>query len=194
VVNRAGNQLFYIDPRGRDARRFSPVDTVGRPVLAGRIELGPGNELYLLDRLQGHILQLDDNLQVVRTFQGPSGGRGFTDFKLRQGGLWALDGLAGTVHVFSLAGRVERTIVLEKNRLQFPVSLEVDGGGRLYLLDRHAGRIGVFDPQGRFQYAFLRRGKGRGELWYPAQIRFDWQGRLCVVDEGNGKVEVYGRH
>lgn len=80
------------------------------------------------------------------------------------------------------------------DKVDFPVSLALGpSGSAIYILDRHQHRVVVFGLDGRFQYDFLGLGKGQTQLYFPRQLRFDPWGRLCVVDEGNGRIEVFKR-
>jgi DNA-binding beta-propeller fold protein YncE len=191
VIERSTNQLLYVNPTEKEVRRFSLSYPDGSMIFPARLAVdGPGR-LLVLDRMRGAVVRLDDNLKVEKTFAGGSGGKGFVDFKVKQDGLWVLDGLAGKVYHFTGDG-APATVVLE-SRLEFPVSIEIDEAGQLYVLDRHAGTVAVFGPRGDFRFDFLGRGKRHGRLWYPAQLLFDWEGRLCVVDEGNNRVDIFSR-
>jgi hypothetical protein len=141
--------------------------------------------------MRGTVVRLDDNLKVEKILAGEQGGKGFVDFKVKKTGTWALDGLSGKVYRF--AGDGAPAVLALARSLAFPVSLEIDEAGQLYILDRHAGSVAVFGPQGEFRYDFLGQGKRHGKLWYPAQLLFDWAGRLCVVDEGNSRVDIFNR-
>jgi 6-phosphogluconolactonase (cycloisomerase 2 family) len=77
--------------------------------------------------------------------------------------------------------------------VDFPVSLAVGPADSFYILDRHQNNIVVFSRDGQFQYSFLEFGQGPNQLYFPRQLRFDPWGRLCVVDEGNGRVEIFSR-
>jgi hypothetical protein len=191
VIDRSSNQLLYVDPSEQQVRRFSLSYPDGSMIFPARLALDGQGRVLVLDRMKGAVLRLDDNLIVEKVFAGPEGNRGIVDFKVKGSKLWALDGLAGKVYQFVGDG-APTTLTLE-SALEFPVSLEIDDGGQLYILDRHAGKVVVFGPQGDFRFDFLDRGKGSGRLWYPAQLLFDWAGRLCVVDEGNSRVDIFSR-
>ena len=49
----------------------------------------------------------------------------------------------------------------------------------------------AFTEKGQFLYRFLDLGQSVGKVYFARQIRFDPWGQLCVVDEGNGRVEIY---
>ena len=79
------------------------------------------------------------------------------------------------------------------DRVDYPVSLAIGPSGFIYILDRHSRDVAVFDPAGEFKYRFLQPGIASGQLYYPAEVRFDpWEG-LAVTDEGNARVEVFKR-
>jgi streptogramin lyase len=193
VVERSVNQLLYVSFKEKKVRNFTLTYPDGGIIFADRPAVDLQGRLFLLDRLRGAVLQLDDNLQVVKTLAGNAPGfTGFGDYKIKSDGLWALDGLARKVYHFDAGGVLTKVVQLSPG-LQFPVALEIDPAGQFYILDRHAGTIAVYDREGKFKFDFLTKGKRRGQLWYAGQLLFDWEGRLCVVNEGNGRVDIYGR-
>jgi sugar lactone lactonase YvrE len=191
VIERSSNQVLHVNPREQQVRSFSLTYPDGSLIFPARLAVDGQGRLLVLDRMRGAVVRLDDNLKVEKTFAGQTGSKGFVDFKIKGNELWALDGLAGKVYRF--AGDGAPTTVDFEPRLEFPFSLEVDEGGQLYILDRHAGTVAVFGPRGDFRFDFLGRGKRHGKLWYPAQLLFDWEGRLCIVDEGNNRVDIFSR-
>jgi sugar lactone lactonase YvrE len=191
VIDRSGNELLYINPREEQVRRFSLNYADGGLIFPARLGVDQKGRLLVLDRMKGTVVRLDDNLRVEKIFAGPDGSRGFIDFKIKGNKLYALDGLSAKVYLF--VGDDPPTTVSLADSLEFPVSLEIDEAGQLYILDRHARKVVVFGPRGDFRFDFLDRGKGHGRLWYPAQLQFDWDGRLCVVDEGNSRVDIFSR-
>ena len=48
----------------------------------------------------------------------------------------------------------------------------------------------MFDKNGKFLYEFGSRGKNDGELWYPAGVAVDDDGRIYVADHGNHRIQV----
>ena len=77
--------------------------------------------------------------------------------------------------------------------MAFPRSLAVDKNNFLYILDRHKGKVVVYDSSGNYKYNFLEAGEARGHLYYPIELKFDPWGQLCVVEEGNGRVQVFSK-
>ena len=95
------------------------------------------------------------------------------------------------MYKFSLNGTLESRIALDASVVEFPRSLAVADNNSLYVLDRHRGTIVVFGSNGEFKYNFFEAGESRGKLYYPIEIQFDPWGKLCVVEEGNGRVQVF---
>ncbi len=67
----------------------------------------------------------------------------------------------------------------------------MDGQGRVYVLDRMAGAVQVFDASGRFVRTIGRRGEGPGELQSPTAIGWGPRDNLWVVDPRNARYTVF---
>jgi len=70
-------------------------------------------------------------------------------------------------------------------------ALEIDPRGRVYVLERTARTVKLFDSAGVHLRTFGREGGGPGELADPIGLALDPDGRLWVVDPGNGRYTVY---
>jgi len=190
VVEKGRNTLTSIDLL---SRKVTPVTLHyhDRLIYPDRLEYA-GGLFYILDKASGDIISYNRALEPQ---QGYSCGKcllGFVDFKIYDRTLWALDRKQKTVYRFDLAGALDGTVLLGDS-VSFPVSLAIGPSGYLYILDRHKRNIAVYDKAGTFKYHFLRYGFTRGDLYYPIEIRFDPWGGLCVIDEGNSRVEVFSR-
>jgi len=188
VVEKGKNSLSYIDLK---ARKVTPATLYFRGALVypDRIE-SAGPLLYVLDKATGAIISYSTDLAAKTRFS--CSGCGVVDFKIHGNRLWALDQQGKTVYRFRLDGTREAVIPLG-DTVNFPVSLDIGPSGYIYVLDRHGRDIAVYDKDGIFKYRFLGKGISRGQLYYPVEIRFDPWGRLCVVDEGNARVEIFRR-
>lgn len=67
----------------------------------------------------------------------------------------------------------------------------VDAYGRIYVLDRQAAEIRVFDESGAHVRSIGRKGSGPGEFRDAIGLDWDAQGRLWVVDPGNARYSVF---
>jgi DNA-binding beta-propeller fold protein YncE len=188
VVEKGRNSLTKIDLK---AKALAPqvLKYRGTTVYPDRLAL-VSDKLYVLDKLTGNIIEYGFDLQASVVFEGS--GNGFIDFVVNEAGLWALDGRLKKVLHFDMGGKLKNEISLG-DQVSFPVALEVGPSGFLYVVDKHAGTVVVFDTAGNFKYTFLEKGHGDNKLYYPEDILFDPLGRLCVVDTGNGRVAVFSR-
>lgn len=192
VVERERNCLLYIDLNSQQVREFSLATTTDKKIFIGRIASDNQHRLYVSDRFSGRIYALDDNLKIVTTFAPQAGGH-FIDFKIVDTQLWALDWKQQIVYQFDQSGKQQQRIILDKV-LRFPYSVAVDNSHQLYILDRASAKIYHFTTQGKYVADFGQQGYRRGQLSYAAQLMFDWQQRLCVVNQGNDRIEVFTRH
>lgn len=187
VVEKGRNSLTLIDIK---AKKVTPntLKDGDRLVFPDRIAYA-GGKLYVLDRSSGQVLRLNADLSVDRRFGCPDCTAGLYDFVIDHGSVVALDPRDRKVYRFNADGTVAKSITL--SGVDFPVSLAVGAGGFIFVLDRHQSCVLVYDEDGQFRYKFLRLGQAVGEVYFPRQVRFDPWGRLCVVDEGNGRVGIY---
>jgi len=189
LIEKGRNSLTMIDLPNKLVEPHSLADN-GQTVFPNRLE-SEGDILYILDKATGQVLRLDRDLKVTGRFTCQDG-TGFADFKIRNGFLWAMEKNGKAVSCFSMDGKQLSSVALE-DVTGFPYSFEVGPSGIFYVLDRHEGDVVVFDKKGRFRYRFLTPGQSRGRLYYPIELKFDPWGRLCVVEEGNGRVEIFKR-
>lgn len=190
LVERERNAITKINLKEKKTTPFT-VKHKGSTVYPRRLELD-GDLFYVLDMSDGSILALDQQMNVKKQYQCPNCDSGFVDFKMRGESLWALDMQQKTVYRFDKSGQVKSKIKIS-DQVVFPYAIEAGSGGFIYILDRHNGNVAVFDVTGTFKYSFLGLGHVRGKLYYPVDLQLDPWGRLCIVDEGNGRVEVFGR-
>jgi len=191
VIERGRNTITKIDLK---AKTVNPLQLKYQDQLVypGKIE-SLGDKIYLYDRSAGNILFLNQEAQIINSISCNECKSGFVDFKVTSAGeIWALGQEEQALYHFNNDGNFVKKIVLNDPTL-FPVSFDIDTSGIFYLLNRHEGNIVVFDQEGRLKYRFLGKGHVHGRLSYPTEIRLDPWGRLCVVDEGNGRVEIFGR-
>lgn len=190
VVEKGRNSLTSIDVKAKAVTPHVLKDGE-RTLVPDRLEFKDGT-FYVVDKATGEIALLGKDLSVKKWISCAECSTGIVDFKLTTDGIWVLDQLDKKVVRFDGEGKVLKSFTVAQH-VEFPVSLAIDSAGNVYVLDRHKAAIAVFDPQGGFKYTFLAKGWSRGELYFPIEIVFDPWGGLCVVEEGNGRVEVFGR-
>lgn len=190
VIEKGRNSLSYIDLKEKSVTP-NVLTYQGRTIYPDRLESDQGL-LYVIDKQTGNILSFTENLEFQNIFSCSQCPWGFVDFKIHKGKLWALDQANKSIRRFDLKGNSIDGFILGDS-VNFPVSLAIGPNQFIYVLDRQRRNIAVYDKSGIFKYRFLQKGIARGQLYYPSEIRFDPWGGLCVVDEGNGRVEIFKR-
>jgi DNA-binding beta-propeller fold protein YncE len=190
VVEKKENSLSYIDIKARKVTQHT-LHYGGDLIYPDRLE-SSGGQMYVLNKATGDVLGYGPDLEPGARFSCGDCPWGFVDFKIYGDRLWALDQRRSIIYRFNLEGGLEERTELG-GTIEFPVSFAVGPSGYIYVLDRHGRNVSVHDKTGAFKYQFLDRGIARGQLYYPTEIRFDPWGGLCVLDEGNARVEVFKR-
>ncbi|RFT17085.1 MAG: hypothetical protein OP8BY_1027 [Candidatus Saccharicenans subterraneus] len=78
----------------------------------------------------------------------------------------------------------EESIILE------PAVVDADDAGNIYVLDRKAVQIKVFDPQGKFVRVIGRQGQGPGEFQSPRYFQITPQKNIMVTDPALRRVSL----
>ncbi len=191
VVERSENALLEIVLSTRTIR-VHRLYYRGKELFPERI-VWRKSKLYVLDRESGGVAFVKikgRELEVERIWvpkERPF--IGFLDFKVKDEGIWALEKTFHRIFYLSRDGREE--IWSPAEGLVYPVSLEVDGG-RIYILDRYLRKIFVFALKNppKMLFSFLEMGWRPGQLYLPRELEMTPKG-LLVVDEGNGRVELW---
>ena len=71
-------------------------------------------------------------------------------------------------------------------------AVQLDGEGRVYVMDNHARELRVFDDRGAHVATIGRRGAGPQEFEYVAGLAWAPDGALWLVDAGNGRYTRLG--
>jgi len=72
-----------------------------------------------------------------------------------------------------------------------PACLTVGDDGRIYIADRKAGHIKVFDPGGTFLHCIARSGQGPGEIGYIRDISFTPDQKIMVNDTRSKRLHFF---
>jgi DNA-binding beta-propeller fold protein YncE len=73
----------------------------------------------------------------------------------------------------------------------WPVSIDVDHEGQVYVSDENLHRISIYDQDGKFLDKWGAPGSGDGELKGPSGIAFDREDHLYIVDSQNNRVQKF---
>jgi len=190
VVEKGRNSLTLIDIGAQTIKPYILRDGKSQ-IFPDRIS-HDGKNLYVLDRASGQVLRLAGDLSVEQRFNCPDCAAGMIDFIVADNKILTLEPREKKIYRFHFDGTIADVINLG-DEVDFPVSLALGPSRFLYVLDRHQNKILAYDELGKFRYSFLGEGQSAGKVYFARQLRFDPWGHLCVVDEGNGRVEIYGR-
>ena len=75
--------------------------------------------------------------------------------------------------------------------LVWPVSIDLDSQGNLYVSDEWLNRISIFSSDGDWVGSWGTRGQADGEIDQPSGIAFDSEDNLYVVDTGNNRIQKF---
>lgn len=188
VLEKGKAALTEIDVRSRDVAPHKLVDS-GATLYPQRLKAGEGN-FFIIDKASGDIVILDQDLAVSRRLSCPDCTAGYADLSVKGDQVYALPLLGSEVHVFDKTDAPSRKIPLTPAP-EFPISLALAADGGFFVLERHGGTVAHYHADGRLLARHLGPGQRAGNLSYPVEIQVDPWGRVCVVDEGNGRVSVF---
>lgn len=117
-----------------------------------------------------------------------------TGLEARKGGGWlAAIGAKAQIAVFEANGRESNRWTLPSDGPvpAWPAGITIDSEGRIYVADRHNGRILVLDSSGRWVGLGSRKGWDAGLLIRPAGLAKLPGDRLLVADQGNGRAQLF---
>ncbi len=70
-------------------------------------------------------------------------------------------------------------------------SLDVDGDGNIYILDRKDKKVKIFDSSGKFVKKFGEEGQGPGEMYLPVSIQVTPSNELVIGDAANQRLMFF---
>jgi hypothetical protein len=70
-------------------------------------------------------------------------------------------------------------------------SLDVDGDGNIYILDRKDKKVKIFDSAGKFVKKFGEEGQGPGEMYVPVSIQVTHNNEMVIGDAGNQRLAFF---
>ena len=107
------------------------------------------------------------------------------------GRVYIADGRLKSVLVFNPAGELVESVG-SPSELKNPTGVAIDEARqRLYVVDSQGHEVRAYTMDGKFLFAFGKRGTGDGEFNYPTSIAVGKDGRIYVVDTMNARGEVF---
>jgi DNA-binding beta-propeller fold protein YncE len=189
----------------KPAGEFNAGGKMGAPYCIGWL---PGGRLLVGERGKNDLMVFDPKGDPKSGSYGPAGlkatsgeplptltGRFRTD---SSGGLCLIDETNRRILLFGPGlGAAQREIRPQDSGFTGFRDVAVDEGGNVYALESLAGRVWVFDKQGKEVRRFGKRGQDPGEFDLPSGLAVDRKGSVYVLDGNRGSVQVYtreGRH
>ncbi|NLA80940.1 MAG: hypothetical protein GX853_09425 [Chloroflexi bacterium] len=93
------------------------------------------------------------------------------------------------IEVFDLDGNFLRSF-LNDREIVFPIGLEIDSNGRLYVSSRQTEEIFILNKNGEILSQFGGRGSQIGQFSYANDIRYH-DNNLIIADSGNFRIQVF---
>jgi sugar lactone lactonase YvrE len=188
VLEKGKAALTEIDIKSRAVTPHLLTDR-GEAIYPQRLQAA-NDRFLIIDQASGDVVILDQTLAVHRRLPCPDCAAGYADLSVKGDLLYALPMLGAEVHVFDKTETLVKKIPL-RPAPEFPISLALAPDGGIFILERHQGTVAHYQADGRLLARHLGAGQREGSLSYPAAIQVDPWGRVCVVEEGNGRVSVF---
>ncbi len=153
-----------------------------------------GSRLFVTDAKRGEIIELDAEGRFHRRFGGnvlsrPVG----IAYVAQRDRLYVVDGDAGCLKVFDLAGILVETIGKpgsEPGAFHFPTHICANED-RLVVADTGNFRVQLLDLDGRCLRTIGQKGDGAGDFALPKGVAIDSEGHIYVVDAHFENVQVF---
>ncbi|MBT8486890.1 MAG: hypothetical protein HKO59_16170 [Phycisphaerales bacterium] len=184
--------VVVLDVRNQQTRLMG-VSGAGRLTSPTDVAISADGVKYVSDAQRGVVMAYDADERIVATF-------GFTGFRptgvaVRGGELYVCDFESRTVHVLDrFTGdrlRVLGEQLAEEEQMAWPLGIDVDPAGNVYVSDVLHCRVRKFAPDGTLLNAFGTIGTNPGNFVRPKHLAVDSDGIVYVVDAGFANVQLF---
>ena len=194
VLDERSREIYILGPAGKIKGKFSPKGMPdSKRIVPRSIKLTRDNGLLLLDIFSERVLLFDSGGSLVRQVPFPEGYGACADVAIDQSGnLFLLDSVRAVVYI--ARGTATTFIPLTaamKDSMNFPTSLDIDGQGRIYLVDTNGSGLAIINPDGSFSGRRLSMGWSDSHLYYPSQVSINDSGDLFIADTENHRVQHF---
>ena len=155
------------------------------------------NRIFVTDAERHEVIEFDVAGRMRHRFgsdvlQRPVG----IVYVTERGQLYVVDGGAGDIAIFDLAGSPVGRIGQPGNgegEFNHPTHIAWDGARRIAVADSANFRVQLLDLDGVFVGAIGQKGDAAGDFALPKGVAFDSDGHLYVVDAQFENVQVFNR-
>ena len=187
AMESSSNQVVKLDNQGS----FVLTWEIGDSAVTNRIACDSRNNVYVINYDTNQILKYNSNGSFIRSWTPWDGssclGIDSQDFVYVAGSL---------IQKFNINGEFIKkweSPLNEGGSLITPHGMAIDSLNAVYVAEIDVGRIQKFDSEGEFITEF-GSDEGQGQLSRPAGITVADDGLVYVIDEGNGKIQIYSPH
>ena len=185
VTDMNNNRILIFTEKGHFVRSFGQ-NQVNEP--AG-ISIDNEGRILVVNRGDNKILHFNQNGEYLRTVTSD----GLLKYPRgicldSQGNLVVCDSGNKCVRFLSAEGNNFKTV--GKGRIEMPFDC-VCYGNKIFVSDREAHLVKVYNSTGKFLYEFGRYGSGDGELNHPTGLAVDKTEHLLVCCEDTQRVQVF---
>lgn len=155
--------------------------------------LDKNDDIYVLDIFASRVLVLDSVGNYKTHVEFPKEYGFISDlFVGPQGNVYLIDSVHAVVFTASKGSKTFTPLTKKmKEQMQFPVSLDIDNGGIMYVVDRNASSIIILNQDGSYQSKALSPGRRDGFLYYPSQLCLNDTGEVFIADRDNNRIQVF---
>ena len=186
-------RIGRVSPSGEFMGYVTPTGDVQGTIVPRSIRLDRSDNLYLLDVSSARVLVLDPSGKIQREIPFPKEYGFFSDLSVDgNGNIYLVDSVMK--RVFSVGKNSSAISPLPEGlngEVDFPVAIETDSRGTIFLVDQNGGGIVIVGKDGSFQSRRLSMGWKDGFLRFPTQMCISETGNVFIADRGNNRIEAF---
>jgi hypothetical protein len=164
-------------------------------VLPGRMDVGQGNNIYMVNRAGKEILYLARDGRVLAKYESPEQECKPSGLCLAVDNKVLLISSAGNaVNIFDQSGKLDESFGEHGRRpedFSFPAAAAIDNRGGFWVADSFRHEIKHFDSKFKYIGIFGQRGTEKGEFYFPVDIKITSEGKMAVLDKGSGRLQIF---
>jgi len=187
-------RIAHLNPQGAFQGYLEPQALPSAaPIAIRNFTIDRQDNFYLLDILSERVLVLDPTGKFLKQIAFPANHGSFSDLAInRNNDIYLLDSTNAMVFVAPKDANAFSPLTKSlREDMNFPVSISIDSGGKIFLVDQNGGGIVVLGQNGAFLTRMLSMGWKPGFLYYPSQICINGKGNVFVADRDNNRAQIF---
>jgi DNA-binding beta-propeller fold protein YncE len=167
------------------------------------IDVSESGEVFVIDTTAKRVVVYDADGKYLRTFGGKSLFERPTGLAVSNGQVYVSDtgrvtsqGEQGhKIEVFDAKSGEHLSTIgkrgVNDGEFNFPLMIETDKNGELYVIDSANFRVQRFDAEGKYSSSFGKVGTQFGNFSRPKGIAVDDEGKIYVVDTAFANFQIF---